>query len=587
MVISADGAGERSLFVSYISEAPVWKATYRIVLDPKRGKEPLLQGWAIVDNVIGQDWENVQLSLVAGAPQSFIQNLSQPYYSRRPVVGLPESVNMAPQTHQATLIPGGSMLAGRVTDPGGAGIAGATVRAVDGNGNTVGETTSDASGVYNFPSLPAGRVRLEASAVGFAHAAVAGLQVGGGQLATQDVRMQVGTAAQTIDVSAEASTVQTSASMRTSRTTGSGGMLGGAGMGGNVFKAPPPAPPPPGLSAGVSATGYRATAAQDLGDLFEYKLKDPITIQKDRSALVPIAQGTIGAEKVSIWNERSGMARPERALWLTNTTGLTLDGGSFSVMEEDTFAGEGIFEPIRPKEKRLVSYAADLALIASSKIGSEHQRVTRARIAGGILIQEHEVRERKTYTFRNEDASPRTVIVEHPVRAGYELRSDIKPVETTPNAMRFSVSVPSKQTVALVVDEGRPIQNTVAITDLTGDQVDLYLQQRSIDGALADALRKVLAQKSVVDDLDSQKSALEDESEKIFDDQQRLRENMKALKGSPEEKALLQRYAQQLDAQENRLAALRKETQQLETRRQAAEVQLNKAIAEMSLDVKL
>jgi hypothetical protein len=226
-------------------------------------------------------------------------------------------------------------------------------------------------------------------------------------------------------------------------------------------------------------------------------------------------------------------------------------------------------------------------LIASSKTGSEHQRVTRARISGGILVQEHELRERKAYTFRNEDASPRSVIVEHPVRPGFELRSDAKPVETTPDSMRFRVSVPSKQTVALVVDEGRAVQNTVAIGDLSSDRVDLFLQQQSIDRTLAEALRKVLAQKSVVDELESQKSALDDESEKIFDDQQRLRENMKALKGSPEEKALLQRYAQQLDGQETRLAALRKETQQLETRRQAAEVQLNKMIGELSLDVKL
>ena len=126
MTISTEGAGERSLFVSYISEVPVWKSTYRIVLGSK-AKAPLLQGWAIVDNVVGQDWENVQLSLVAGAPQSFVQNLSQPYYARRPVIGLPESANFSPQTHEATLIPGSTRLTGRVTDPAGVGVAGAIV----------------------------------------------------------------------------------------------------------------------------------------------------------------------------------------------------------------------------------------------------------------------------------------------------------------------------------------------------------------------------------------------------------------------------------------------------------------------------
>jgi hypothetical protein len=51
MVVSTEGAGDRNLFVSYISEVPVWKSTYRIVVGKGR---PLLQGWAIVDNTVGQ-----------------------------------------------------------------------------------------------------------------------------------------------------------------------------------------------------------------------------------------------------------------------------------------------------------------------------------------------------------------------------------------------------------------------------------------------------------------------------------------------------------------------------------------------------
>src|ERR1035437_6848945 len=101
MTISTAGDGERSLLISYISEVPVWKSTYRIVI-PTEGK-PLLQGWAIVENTVGEDWRDVELSLVAGAPQSFVQELSQPYYTRRPVVPLPENAMLTPQTHEATI----------------------------------------------------------------------------------------------------------------------------------------------------------------------------------------------------------------------------------------------------------------------------------------------------------------------------------------------------------------------------------------------------------------------------------------------------------------------------------------------------
>src|SRR5437764_83678 len=103
MTVSTAGTGDRNVFVSYISEVPVWKSTYRILLPTKAGAKPLLQGWAIVDNTVGEDWKNVELSLVAGAPQSFIQELSQPYYTRRPVVALPETALLTPQTHEGTM----------------------------------------------------------------------------------------------------------------------------------------------------------------------------------------------------------------------------------------------------------------------------------------------------------------------------------------------------------------------------------------------------------------------------------------------------------------------------------------------------
>ncbi len=142
MTLSTTGSGDRNLYVSYISEVPIWKTTYRIVLPSKPDKKPLLQGWAIVDNTVGEDWNNVELSLVAGAPHSFIQQLSEPYYSRRPVVPLPENVQLSPQTHAATLSGGNGRLSGTVTDATGAAIAAASVRLLDENGTPIATTVS-------------------------------------------------------------------------------------------------------------------------------------------------------------------------------------------------------------------------------------------------------------------------------------------------------------------------------------------------------------------------------------------------------------------------------------------------------------
>ncbi|MGA3130118.1 MAG: hypothetical protein ABSD59_04910, partial [Terracidiphilus sp.] len=101
LTLDALGQGQRELRVSYISEVPVWKSTYRMVFPRVPNGNAIVQGWAVVDNTVGADWDNVQLSLVAGAPQSFIQPLSQPLYTRRPEIPISTEAQLTPQTHEA------------------------------------------------------------------------------------------------------------------------------------------------------------------------------------------------------------------------------------------------------------------------------------------------------------------------------------------------------------------------------------------------------------------------------------------------------------------------------------------------------
>ena len=70
ITVTSEGSGQREMIVSYTIAAPIWKTTYRVVLD-EAGK-PFFQGWAIVDNVSEEDWVGVQMSLVSGSPISFM-----------------------------------------------------------------------------------------------------------------------------------------------------------------------------------------------------------------------------------------------------------------------------------------------------------------------------------------------------------------------------------------------------------------------------------------------------------------------------------------------------------------------------------
>jgi hypothetical protein len=457
------------------------------VLPAKAGDAPLLQGWAVVDNTIGEDWTGVELSLVAGSPQSFIQQLSQPFYARRPVVPLPSSVQLTPQTHEATLM-------------------------------------AEAAAM----TAPEERRKMT--------------------MAPRQDRAEAGVA---------------------------GGVVGG--VVGGLPAAPAPPPPPAMAGASYEAMSRMETAAQgrDLGDLFEYRLNEPVTIRKNQSALVPIINAPVGAERVSVWNAATGQ-RPRSAVWLTNATPYTLDGGAVSVLESGTFTGEGLIDPVKPGEKRLLSYAADLALLVDMKQdAADPERVTSLRISRGVMMLQRELRERRAYTIRNEDKKARTLVIEHPNRAGWKLTSTVKPDETTPNTYRFRVQVPPQASASLAVEELRSLSTSYAVTSFTDDQLALLVQQRALTPEVEQALRAIMAKKGEIAAVNDEIGRRKQETERIFGDQERLRENLKALKGSSEERSLVSRYTRQLDEQETRLDVIRRDIADGEARRAKLQSELD------------
>jgi hypothetical protein len=571
MTISTAGTGERPLFVSYVSEVPIWKSTYRLVLSAK-GK-PLLQGWAIVDNTIGEDWRDVELSLVAGAPQSFIQNVSQPYYGRRAVVPMPSAVLLAPQTHQATLGDGAGSIRGTVRDLSGSALPGVTVR-LSGPSGMVASAASGGNGGYEV-TAPAGVYSLRFELAGFSPRVFENWRVPSGTPVQQDV---------TLNVAGLSEQVMVRAAPFNSRAASPGGSVGGV-VGGMPAAPPPPAAPMPRDIYDQVRNLEPQAAAASLGDLFEYRIKEPITLRKNQSALVPIVSAEIDAEKVSLWNRSSGSGRPLRAVWLTNATGLTLDGGSMTLIDGDAFAGEGLLEPLKPGEKRLLSYAADLGVMVDARRQAADGRIFRLRARDGIITQDTEERVTSTYKARNENATPTTLIIEHRTQPGWTLADGQTPVESTADTQRFRVVLqPGKETV-FEVRELRQGETRIMIGNVDDVLLARLAQSGVSAAALEGALKPVLDKKAELAGLERRMQALQNERNTIVGDQQRLRENMKALRGSAEEKQLLQRYTRQLDEQETRLDGLQKEIARVTTEMDKVRGELGALISSVSFDL--
>jgi len=491
MDISTSGAGDRNIFVSYISEVPVWKSTYRILLPTKADDPPLLQGWAIVDNTVGEDWKDVELSLVAGAPQSFIQELSKPYYTRRPVIELPETAMLTPQTHEGTMEEQGDVVEANAPAP---------------------------------PPPPPAATPAPGAA---------------------------------------------------------GGAIGG------MFKAQT-SPRPLNIAIlkeekeKAAASLEAAATGQELGDLFQYDLKEKVTILKNHSALVPIINSRIKAEKVTLWS--GGEGHPLRALWITNSSGLTLDGGTFNIIEENAFAGEGLIDPLKPEERRLLSYAVDQAVRIEHKDKLESRPITHVKIAKGVMTQSSEQRDHQSYLIRNTDAQARDVVIEHPVRSGWKLPDDLKPEETSASFYRFRIKAEPNKTTEFKVDEVQLLERRIALSNVTDDQVRIWFNDKTIKPELEQALRKIIQQKNQISGIDQQMQGKQSQINSINQDQQRLRENMKALKGSAEEKTLLQRYTRELNDQEDKLQSTRTELEKLTAERSEGQRQLDQMLQELSLD---
>jgi hypothetical protein len=411
-------------------------------------------------------------------------------------------------------------------------------------------------------------------------------------------QLQLGAATETVEVTAEPSTLETTSSgmaVTVGKLSGVANrphVVNGVGFGsdaGSLAMPPPPQPVPSSANLEKAREMSEAVASgQELGDLFEYKLKDRVTLKKNQSALVPIAQTEIEAEKVSLWSGTSGSGRPLRGLWLKNTSPLTFDGGSFSVLENEVFAGEGLTDPIKPGERRLISYATDLGLLVEAQKNGQPQRISRVKISKGVLTQMSELRERTLYTARNQDEATRTLVVEHPARVEWQLSKGAKePEEKAPGVYRFRVEVPSKATASLPIEEVRTLSTNYALSTLNEDQIAVFVLQGTITAEMAEALGKISAQKAMVRKLEEEMENRQKDIDRIVEDQGRLRENMKALRGSAEEKTLLQRYTKQLDEQETQLEALRKKIQDTEAQRDKANAQLEKMIDELQIEARL
>lgn len=356
---------------------------------------------------------------------------------------------------------------------------------------------------------------------------------------------------------------------------------------------PPPRPMAPRAQASPMAGMYATSAnpplevapssiaaeaaAGELGELFEYRIAQPITIRKNESAMLPFLQQKIDARKLLIYTAGQTSEHPVNAAELTNSTGKTLDGGPITVYDGGAYGGEALMETLKASDKRLISYAVDLGTRVTTAFDSKAAVVRELHASRGILTTRSAVEETRTYTARNLDPKAKTLVIEHPLRPGYNLLNQ-KAAEKTSRDYRFEIALGPNATQVFAVAEEHIFDNSIQLSSLTPDAILVYLHNNQLSDAGRRQLQQIADQKRLIAQNDAELSETFGEITSLTNDETRIRENIASLASVSGQQQQVQNYARQLDDHEQKLVALRDKQSDVQNKKAARTADLTRML---------
>jgi hypothetical protein len=319
-------------------------------------------------------------------------------------------------------------------------------------------------------------------------------------------------------------------------------------------------------------------AAGEAGETFLYTLDMPVTIKRGGSSMLPILQADIEGRRVSIYQTHADHAM--RGVDVTNDTGLHLMPGPIAVYDGGRYAGDSQIRHTSRNQDRLLSYAVDSELHITTEQSST-SRVQKLTIVNGFIRQESIARQTTTYTMKNHDSTRgRTVLIEQPKMAGWELKDTPEPAEVTDAANRFELELVSDEEEKFVVSYERVEYSSIGITDMPTRTLQLHLRNGRVSQAVVDAISKAAAMQAEINRLNTMLQELEQDRTRVFQDQERLRRNMGTVGQRSE---LWARYSAKLAEQETELEQILMNIDNAQEKRDATQRELDDYLMNLSV----
>jgi len=326
-----------------------------------------------------------------------------------------------------------------------------------------------------------------------------------------------------------------------------------------------------------------ATTAEGLeaGELFQYAIKSPVTLARQKSAMLPIISQGVEGKKVSIYNESVQPKHPLNGFRLKNTTPLYLMQGPVTVFDDGAYAGDARIDDLAPGQDRLISYALDLKVEVEPQSPDGRLDLVAVKLRRGTLISTRKQTDARVYVIRNRDRKKKDLLVEHPFRDDWTLVEPSEPGERARETYRFAVAVEPDKTARLVVREERKYDESIALTNLGSEQIGYFLRAREVSDRVKEALRKVVQLQDRLNQTKAERARLDQTVAEITKEQTRIRENMSKLAPNSE---LYNRYVKKLDQQETELETLRPKIESLKDAESRQQRELNEFLAGLEVD---
>ncbi len=526
VTVHLDRGGTHDLLVSYVVACPAWKPSYRLVLGEK--DEALLQGWAVVDNVTGEAWERVALSLTSGAPLAFQYDLYAPRFVERPDLS-----HVADQKRAQAV---------------------------------VGETSYDDAEAEEAEEEAAKEMKAyKPSAV------------------SRDAAPSPKSASKRRSKRSKASSDDKLVSeIEVLSTLGYGSGPGGAGSASEAAR----------LDAATLQSSVRSmvTASRSSGAV-RYDMQEPVSVPDRSSTLVAILNQTVPGEEAFLFTPggagRGYEQNPYRVARFKNTTGFVLEPGPISIYSGGTFVGEGIGESISSDKTSTIPFAVDPSILVTSARESRREGARLVTIRKGVMTVESFDRIKTTYTVKGGTEAPYRLYVRHAKAGGrYTLKETPKGMEDLGDAYLLPIDVIDKnKETRFVAVEQTPVTRSLTIWDYDAFRaVELYLKEVSdLPPKARERLEQLLEKRRRMDTIDTKISHLQAKRDEIDERMRQTRENLKALKKNKAAAPLKARLARKLEEHAKAADAVAKEIVELTDDRLELKVAVDEMLGDLSL----